>query len=79
MNLKILGILLGIIQLLLAIWYFNWNSWNHIIVSILLFLGAMNVFLGNPQSRFLIQTKRLIHIVVLAIVTLLVIKLLFVG
>ncbi len=79
MNLKILGIILGVVQILLAIWYFDWNSWNQILVSALLFLGAINVFLTNPQSKFSIQVIRLTQIIAVTIVFILLLKLLFVG
>jgi hypothetical protein len=79
MNLTILGILLAVIQILLAIWYFDWNSWDHIIVSILLFLGGIIGFLVNTQSKFLMKIKKLIHIIGFALVIFLLIKLLFIG
>ena len=79
MNLKHLGILLGIIEILVAIWYFDWHSWNHIFVSLLLFLGGINSFLTDTQSMFLKKIKSLIQIFCLTIVILFLIKLLFVG
>ncbi len=79
MKLKILGVLLGVIQILLSFWYFDWNSWNQIIISILLFLGGINVFLSNPQSKLLIQIKRVIRTIIFVMVILLFIRILFVG
>ena len=79
MNLKILGILLGIIEILAAIWYFDWQSCNHIIISILLFLGGINSFLPNPQSKFLVKIKKLIQIIVYVLIIFFLVKLLFVG
>ncbi len=79
MNLKILGLLLGIIQILVAIWYFDWNSWNSIIVSILLFLSGIAGFLVDTQSRLLLKIKELIYIIGLSLVFILLIRILFIG
>jgi hypothetical protein len=78
MNLKILGILLSIIQILVGIWYFDWHSWNHIIVSVLLFLGGSVGFLTDAKSKFLMKVKRFIQIFGLMILILYLIKLFFV-
>ena len=79
MNLKHLGILLGVIEILVAIWYFDLHSWNQIFVSIALFIGGILSFLPNPQSNFLIKIKKLIHIMVFMLFIIFFIKLLFVG
>jgi len=79
MNLKKLGTLLAIIQILLAIWYFDWDSWNYIIVSILLFIGGTCGILTEIKSGFLIRIKELLQIIGVTIVILFLIKLIFVG
>jgi hypothetical protein len=79
MNSKNLGRLLGIIQILVALWYFDWHSWNQFFVSILLFLGGIYGLLTETQSKFLIKIRKVIFIVVLPIVVVFLIKLLFVG
>jgi hypothetical protein len=74
-----LGKLLGIVQILLAVWYFNWHDWTQIIVSTLLMLNGTLSFLTDTQSKFLASSKKFIQIIAVAIVSFLFIKLFFAG
>jgi hypothetical protein len=73
-----IGKLLGMIQILLAVWYFNQHNSTQIIVSVLLVLNGVLSFFTNTQSEFLIKSKKYIQIVALTIVVILIVKL-FVG
>jgi hypothetical protein len=64
MNLRYLGYLLGLLQIIVAIWIFDLSNWNKIIIAILLFLGGVNSFLENPQSQYLVKIKWLIYIMI---------------
>jgi hypothetical protein len=74
-----IGKLLGIIQILLAVWYFEWHNGTRIIVSILLILNGTLSFLTDTQSKFLTKSKKFIQIAALTIVVMLTIKLFFIG
>lgn len=69
------GKLLGIIQILLAVWYFDWHNRTQIIVSVLLALNGTLSFLTNTQSKFLTKLKKFIQIVAVTIAVILLIKL----
>ena len=73
------GKLLGIIQILLAVWYFDWHNWTQIIISVLLVLNGTLSFLTDTQSKFLTKSKKFIQIVALTIVVILLIKLYLTG
>lgn len=79
MKLNILGILLGSIQILLAIWYFDWQSWNQILVSNLLFLSGIITLLADKQSVFLTRLKKCLQVIAGVFVVVLIIKVIFVG
>ena len=79
MKLTILGKLLAVLQILVAIWYFDWNSWNHVIVSFLLFISGVVTLIAGSRSRRLMGIKHALQIVGLVTVVFLLIKLLFVG
>ena len=79
MKSNILGKLLAVIQILLAIWYFDWQNWNQIFISTLLFLSGVIGFLIDAQSKFLTKVKKLLQIIAGVIVVILLVKLLFVG
>ena len=74
-----IGKFLGIIQILLAVWYFEWHNGTRIIVSVLLILNGTLSFLTDTQSKFLTKSKKFIQIVALTIVVIITIKLFFIG
>ena len=78
MNLKVIGILLGVIQILVAIWYFDWHNWTYIFVSTLLFLSAINGFLTDSKSDLQIKIKKFIRAIGFTVVIILFIRLIFV-
>lgn len=79
MILKILGILLGISVIVIAIWTFDWNSWNQIIISALLFLSGLVTLLTNAESKFL-QKLRSFSLYIAGIIAIfLILKIVFVG
>lgn len=79
MNLKILGILLGISVILIAIWNFDRNSWNQIIISTLLFSSGLITLLTDSESKFLQEARGILLYVAGIIVIFLIFKVLFVG
>lgn len=79
MKLNILGILLAVIQILFAVWYFDWQSWNQILVSVLLFLSGIITLLADQQSIFLLKLKNRLQIVSGIIIVIILIKLIFIG
>ncbi len=79
MKRKKFEILLAIIQILLAFWYFDWNSWTSIIVAGLLFLSGVMIFLTGFQSKILSKIKEFIYIIGFLLVFILLIKILLIG
>jgi len=79
MKLNILGKLLAAIQILIAIWYFDWQSWNQIFISILLFLSGIIGFLIDTQSKFLEKLKKCLQVIAGMVVVIILIKLIFIG
>ena len=79
MKLSFFGKLLGIAQILFAVWYFNWQSWNQILVSVLLFLGGVITFLADSQSKPVIKLKNSLQVISGVAIVIFLIKLLFVG
>lgn len=79
MNLSILGHLLGTALILIAIWYFDWQNWNYILVSVLLFLSGIITLLSNNQSKSLIKLKNFFQVIGGVITLILLIKLIFID
>jgi hypothetical protein len=73
------GKLLGIIQILLTIWYFNQHNLTQIIVSGLLVLNGVLSFFTNTQSKLLVRLKGFIQIVAITLAVILLIKTFFIG
>lgn len=74
-----IGKLLGIIQILLAAWYFNQHNLTQIIVSGLLILNGTLSFFTNTQSKSLIRLKEFIQIVAVTLAVILLIKTFFIS
>jgi len=51
MNLRILGLFLGVFQILIAIWYFDWDSWVQLTVSTVLFLSGTSLLVREAGFR----------------------------
>lgn len=79
MNLKILGILLGLFLISVAIWDFDWNNWNKIIVSTLLFLSGLSNILTAAESKTLQTWRSFLLYAIGFIIILFIFKILFVG
>ncbi|MDQ3180267.1 MAG: hypothetical protein M3Q33_07080 [Acidobacteriota bacterium] len=79
MKLNILGKLLAVIQILIAIWYFDWQSWNQIFISILLFLSGIISLLVDKQSVFLAKLKKCLQVIAGIVVVIILVKLIFIG
>lgn len=79
MKLKILLKISAIIQILLGIWYFDWNSCNQIMVSTLQFLGGLGFLLILAKSEYLQKAGDFILFIGGIIVVFLIFKILFVG
>ncbi len=79
MNLKILGVLLGIFVILVAIWSFDWSNWNQIIISILLFSSGIITVLSNAKHKFLQKARNILLYITGIMVIFLIFKMLLVG
>lgn len=79
MKSNILGKLLAVIQILIAIWYFDWQSWSQIFISILLFLSGIVNLLVDKQSVFLVKLKKRLQVIAGIFVVIIFIKLIFFG
>lgn len=53
MNRRFLGALIAIFQIIVAIWYFDWNSVTQIIISAVLFLSGLSLLLRDAESKSL--------------------------
>ena len=62
MNLTILGKLLGILLMFAAVWSFDKNNTNQIIISTALFLFGLNNLLTDVKSDFLQMIRRILLI-----------------
>lgn len=58
MKLSWVGRLLGIIQIMIAIWYFDWNSWDHIATSVVLLFSAIYLLFIDSGSSVVRKTSR---------------------
>lgn len=79
MKLDILGKLLGIFQILVAIWYFDWNNWTQISVSTVLFLSGISILSRDAKSEPIRKTGRFLLWVGFIVAIFLIFKVLFVG
>lgn len=60
MNQKVISILLGVIQIVIAIWYFDLHSTNQMLVSGALSLSGVSLFLRETDSKRLQRTGGLL-------------------
>ncbi|HLM02719.1 MAG TPA: hypothetical protein VK400_16825 [Pyrinomonadaceae bacterium] len=51
MNRKKVGVLIAMFQIVIAIWYFDWNSTSQMIISTALFLSGLSVLLIDAESK----------------------------
>jgi uncharacterized membrane protein len=79
MNQKIVPVVLGIVQILIALFYFDWSSTNQIFVSILLFLSGTSLLLSIAESVSIKKASRFLLIAAGALGVLLLFKVLLVG
>lgn len=76
-TLRILGNVLGVLQFLVAAVNFDPNSWNQIVVSVLLFLGGILMLTVDASSATLLRARAVISYFVILLSAGLVIKVLF--
>ena len=79
MNIKIIGKLLAVILLLMAIYTFDWNDLNKIIVSILLSLSAATILIEDVKSEFWQNLRKFLRQANLALAVFLLLKIVFFG
>ncbi|HKP71145.1 MAG TPA: hypothetical protein VJV05_17795 [Pyrinomonadaceae bacterium] len=73
----VIGKLLAVFQILVAIVYFDWNSWNQIAASVLLLVGALLLLGTGTTSSFFRKLLRVISYLAVLLSLVLVIKVLF--
>jgi hypothetical protein len=78
-KLGMLGRILGVIQILVAIFVLDMKSWNQIIVSVLLFLGGTLMLTAEVDSTAIRRVRGVLSFVAVAISVALIIKILTVG
>jgi hypothetical protein len=78
-KLGMLGRILGVIQILVAIFVLDVKSWNQIIVSVLLFLGGTLMLTAEIDSTTIRRVRGVLSFVAVAISVALIIKILTVG
>lgn len=79
MNRKKIGVLLAVFNIIVAVWYFDWNSPTQIIISILLFLSGLSLLLRDAESETLRKASSYLLYIAGIIAVLLIFKKLFIG
>jgi hypothetical protein len=51
MNRKKIGVLIAVFNMIVAVWYFDWNSRTQIIISAALFLSGISLLLTDAVSE----------------------------
>jgi hypothetical protein len=75
-KLGMLGKILGVIQILVAIFVLDVKSWNQIIVSALLFLGGTLMLTAEVDSTAIRKARGVLSFIAVAISVALIIKIL---
>jgi hypothetical protein len=78
-KLGMLGKILGVIQILVAIFVLDVKSWNQIIVSALLFLGGTLMLTAEVDSAAIRKARGVLSFIAVAISVALIVKILTVG
>ncbi len=76
MNLKIIGIALAVVQILIAVWYFDWHSTNQMLLSGALGLSGASNLLLETESEKLKSTRRFLRNAALVCAVVLLLKML---
>jgi hypothetical protein len=76
---NLLGKVLGVIQILVAIFVLDMKSWNQIIVSVLLFLGGALMLTAGVDSTAIRKSRNVLSFIAVAISVALIVKILTVG
>ncbi len=79
MNIKIIGKILAVILILVAIYTFEWNDLNKIIVSILLSLSAATILIEDARSEFWQDLRKFLRQANIALAVFLLLKIIFFG
>jgi hypothetical protein len=79
MNQKIIPIVLGVVQILFALFYFDRSSTNQIFVSILLLLSGTSLLLSLAESASIKKASRYLLFAAGALAVLLLLKVVIVG
>lgn len=74
MKSDIIGKLLAVALILVAIWTFDWHSWNQIFISVLLFLSGIIILLMEKKSLFSTKLKNFLQFVSIIIVIIMLIN-----
>jgi hypothetical protein len=53
MNRKKIGVLIAVFNIIVAVWYFDWNNPTQIIISTVLFLSGISLLLTGTESKSL--------------------------
>lgn len=51
MNRKKIGVLIAVFNIIVAVWYFDWNNPAQIIISSVLFLSGISLLLTDAESK----------------------------
>lgn len=78
-KLAIVGKVLGVLQILIAVFYLDLNDWNQIVVSALLFLGGVLMLTADVKSEFIRKFRGVLSYLTIVFAIAFIIKLLTVG
>jgi hypothetical protein len=79
MNTQTLGKVIAIIDLLVAVYVFDWNDWNKIIISILLLLSGIGLFLQDSERKSYKELSTTLFGIAFIIAVLFLLKLIILG
>jgi hypothetical protein len=74
-KLSLLGKILGVLQMVIAVFVLDMNSWNGILVSVLLFLGGVLLLTADVTSTVFQSARRVLSYITILIAVALIIKL----
>lgn len=78
-NIRAIGKILGVLQVIVAIFVFDADQWNEMIVSALLFLGGVLTLTTDMNATFIQKCRSILSYVAILLAVVLVIMRLTVG
>ncbi|HUR98223.1 MAG TPA: hypothetical protein VMZ26_09190 [Pyrinomonadaceae bacterium] len=78
-NIRAIGKILGVLQIIVAIFVFDTGQWNEMIVSALLFLGGVLTLTTDMNATFIQKCRSILSYVAILLAVVLVIMRLTVG